>query len=71
MQCVDPVAGGLCAACGSGNASGNDCAYVDATGITHGDRDARAPVHRNADATADYHRCDTHGDAGHDVYNDA
>lgn len=68
MHSVDPVAGGLCAACESGDACANECAYGDATGITRSDRDARAYVHCNTHAGADRNHRSTHSDAGRDVH---
>ena len=68
VHCVDPVAGGLCAARGSGNAAANECAYGDATGITHSNCDTRAYVHCNTDTHADRDRRPTQGDAGRDVH---
>jgi hypothetical protein len=61
----------LCVACDTGNASGNEYAYDDAAGITHGDCDARTDVHRNADVSANHHRCAAHSDAKRDVHGDA
>ena len=58
MQCVDPVAGRLRAACDSGDASANECADRDVTGIAHSDRDAGA----------DRNRCAAHVDAERDVH---
>ena len=60
----------LCAACDAGNASANECAYGDVADITHSDRDTRAHIHRNADASADRNRCAAHNDAERDVHDD-
>jgi len=62
------VAGGLRAACNSGNTLADECAYGDATGVTHSDFDARAHVHCNAYTGANYHRCAAHSDAERDVH---
>ncbi len=65
------MVGGLCAACGSGNAFGNECVYDDAAGIPHGNRHAVAHVHCNADVSVNYHRCAAHSDATRDVHRNA